>query len=209
MTTTTAALALALGLLGDPAAKPAPDFPLDAAGTSRDFDKPPPGSAADQALWKTAYDVDNDLVIAQFTSTRLQATAKTNAYLERLRDPAARGALSGDEARALANRLEGAWTANMSVTASIWPVSKVRVCRYELQIFEGVMLAGQSPRTEAQLDDARRALQACVAKAGTVQAALDKANADLEAAIAAADRAIGPAYAQNPSATAAPAPARN
>jgi DNA-binding MarR family transcriptional regulator len=207
MLTTTLALALCVGLLAPPAA--APNFPLDATGTSRDFDKPPPGSAADQALWQKAHDLNNDLVVEQYTGSRLADRCRQQQYIERLRDPAGRGKLSSDAAEALAKRLSDAWMTSLTLMNSGWPVSKTRVCRYELMNFDAVMLTDASPAKEAQLADSRRAVQDCVQKASAVHEQARKANAAFQAAADEADRAIGPLPPAKAAASAGAAPARN
>jgi hypothetical protein len=194
MLTTTLALALSLGLLADPGSTPPPKpaFPVDAAGTSRDFDKPPPASPADTALWQKCHDLNNDLVVAQYTATHLQARAKDGRYIERLRDPAGRGKLSAEAAEALAKKVHDTWLTSANVMMSGWPVSKTRVCRYEQLNFEGVLLSDPSPQRENQLEDVRRDVKACVGKAETVAELARKSSAELEAAIEEAHRAIGP-----------------
>ncbi len=208
MLTPTLALALSLGLAAPPAAA-APGIALDSAGTSRDFTQPPPGTPADQAIWKTCYDLDNDLVVEQATSLRLQAGAKAARLLERLRDPAQRGGLSAEAAEAIATRLAEKWEANASVMGSQWPVGRIRVCRYERLNFEGVMLSGATPAKERQLASARADVQDCVAKGTAVLTALRRTNQELEPAIAEADRALRAAAAPSPAAEAAPAPSKN
>ncbi len=195
-------LALAVGLAAGPAA-PAPPVALDTAGTSRDFDKPPPGSAADQALWQSAHDMNNDLLVEQNTASTTMFQAK--AIVELLRDPARRGALTPERAEELAKPVVAKWTAEAEIVGAIWPVSKLRVCRNELMNFEGVLFGADSPAKEVQLADTRRDLSACMGKATTVFSRLRNANEELAAANAEALRALGSPPAEKATA-AAPSP---
>lgn len=182
------------------AADPAPPSPLHADGTAgapeRDYDAPPPGSAADQALWQRAYDVDNQLPAARAASTRLQTRAKGYGVETRLRALAEAG--SPDAAPLLA-RLLDRWRANVQVLTAAWPVDPTRVCRYDLLTLEGVMFAG-SGSGAGQLDAARDALRGCLARADVVLARMTRANAELESAIDEAEKALaaGPPRAPEP-----------
>jgi hypothetical protein len=186
---TTVAVALTIGLLADPAPAPAAGSPPP-DGTIGDIGTPPPGTPADQALWRSSRDMNNDLVIVQHTTSRLQLQAR--GALERLLDPAGRGKLSKDGADKLAASLTERLTASGRVMVSRWPVSKQRVCGYELMNLEGVMHGTASPAKERQLEDARRELNGCMEKAASVFAAVRKANDELIAATAEAERALGP-----------------
>lgn len=204
MLTTISTLALALGLLASPGAAPAPGYPLNTSGTSRDFDRPPPGTPADQSLWQAAYDADNALIVEQHAAAKLAVQAKTNS--ERLRNPASRGTLAEARAEELEKPLAAKWAANVELMGSVWPVSKERGCRYELLNVEGVMLGTGSPRKERQLEDARRDLNACLEKATAILRALRRANEELRAANAEAERALGPPPAPPKATAASPAP---
>ncbi len=192
MLSTTFALALSFGLAASAAAPAAPAPQDNPSFKGRDYDKPPPGTAADQALWKQCTELNKDLLIDQYRSGTLQARAKGFELLERLRDPARRGSLSEGAAEALAKRLQEKWLANFEVMKSQWPVSKMRVCQYQLLNFEGVMFSDPSPNRQRQLDDARRDVQDCVEKGQRVHASMAKTNDELEAAVDAAERALPP-----------------
>ncbi len=196
MLTTPLAFALSIGLLASPAARaePAPS-PPDPSWKGRDYDKPPPGTAADQALWNECSELNRELLIDQYRSAGLEARAKGKELLERLRDPARRGALAADAAEALAGRLQQSWMASFELMRSQWPVSKMRVCQYQLLNFEGVMFSDPSPAKDVQLDDARRDVQDCVRKGQRVHAAMAKANDELEASIDEAERVLPPVVA--------------
>jgi hypothetical protein len=196
---TTVAVALTIGLLADSSPARAPESPPP-DGTSRGFETPPPGTPADQALWRSSHDMNNDLVIVQHTTSRLQLQAR--GALERLLDPAGRGKLSKEGADKLAASLTERLTASGRLMVSTWPVSKQRVCGYELMNLEGVMHGTDSPAKERQLEDARRDLNGCMEKATSVFAAVRRANDELVAATAEAERALGPPAAKSPAAPA-------
>jgi hypothetical protein len=180
-------LVLSLALPGEgpaPAATAAP--PL--ADAPRDWDKPPPGAKADQALWQSAHDVNNELVIEQHVAARLTQGAKGSGYLERLPELGKSGALPQARADELAARLLKKWTANLDLVQRQWPVSKVRVCGYELLNLEGLM--GARPGGEAQLADSRRDLVDCVGRANLVLGPLKKSNEELGAALAEIEREL-------------------
>jgi hypothetical protein len=180
-------LALSLALAGEgppptgsPAAPTGTDAP-PAATAPRDPDKPPPGEKADQALWRAAYDVNKDLVVEQFEGARLMQVAKGNGYMERLPELGKTGALPKARADELAQRLLDTWTASFQILQRQWPVSKVRVCGYELLNFESIMSGGRG--MAVPLADARKTLEDCLDRANLVLRPLRKSNAELKAVL--------------------------
>lgn len=205
MATNALAVALSLTLAAAKGATPEAAAPAALAapgGTVRGAGDPPPGTQADQDLWRAARDASNELVAEQHLAARLQHEAKAGQWVERLADPARRGALPVDRAEALSKRVQERWLANVAFMQAVWPVSKTRGCQYDLLNFEGVMFAGPSPspKREAQLDETRRAVQDCLARAKGVLAEARKSTGDFREALAEAERALGPA-------ATAPAPA--
>jgi len=186
------ALALALAgegpapAAGSPPPAPAPGPP--SATAPRDPDRPPPGAKADQALWKSAYDVNSRLVAEQHVAARLTQGAKGSGYLERLPELGKAGALPQARADALAARLQQTWMANLEIIQRRWPVSKVRVCGYELLNFETIMGEGASSAT--QLGDSRKALEECIGRANLVLGPLKRSNEELGAALAEIEREL-------------------
>ncbi len=189
---------VALASAGTAAAAPSAAA-VPAPSPARDYDKPPPGSKADQALWQAAYDLDNDILLERAAASRLQHEAKTHEVLERLEAQSAKGALPADRANELRKRVSEEWARSMDLLVSQWPVDPTRGCRYDLLNFEGVMFSNEGPQKAGQLDDTRKALSACVARGTPAVRALRRANEDLRGAIAAAEVAIAAA-----AATAAP-----
>jgi len=180
-------LALSLALAGEgpaPAVSPAAPTGTDtppAATAPRGPDKPPPGEKADQALWQAAYDLNNDLVVEQYEAARLTQGAKGSGYWERLPELGKTGALPKARADELAQRLFETWTANFEILQTQWPVSKVRVCGYELLNFESIMGGGRG--MAVKLADARKTLEDCLARANLVLRPLRKSNAALKAVL--------------------------
>jgi len=180
-------LALSLALAGEgpaPAASPAAPAGTEAppaATAPRDPDKPPPGAEADQALWQATYEINNDLVVEQHVAARLTQGAKGSGYLDRLPELGKTGALPKARADELAQRLLQTWTANLEIVQRQWPVSKVRVCGYELLNFESIMGGGRA--MAVPLADARKTLEECLDRARLVLRPLRKSNAELKAVL--------------------------
>ncbi len=205
------ALAMLLGAGGPaPPAATAAEPRGPATAEARDYDKPPPGSPADRALWQAAHDLSNDILVARATATRLQHQAKTRGYLEALEDPGKRVALPAELADDLTRRLSEEWAESMELLTAQWPVDPIRGCRYDLLNFEGVMFSDESPRKASQLDDTRKALSVCVARGTGPLRALQRSNEELRATLVAVERALASARASaapgaGPAAPAAPA----
>jgi hypothetical protein len=166
--------------------------PAIPAQGGRDFDSPPPGSSEDQALWKTAHDLNNDVPLDRHKASRLQLRAKTERYDERLEALARQGSQGAEQAGSLRPKLEGAWTASSNLLLSQWPVDPTRVCRYPLLTFEGVMYSNASPRKAPQLDQTRQELRDCVSKAQSITRALVRSNGEFEQVLAVLDRELPP-----------------
>ncbi len=202
MTTTKATIALALALAGGgsaaatgappPAASPAPS-PAPATAP-RDPDRPPPGSKADQALWKRAYDLNAQLLVVQHEAARLTQGVKGAGYEEKLAEAGRTGAMPQARSDALSARLRERWAADIEAVQGHWPVSKVRGCGYELLGFESAMAEGAA--SKAQQADTRKALEECVQRGESVLRVVEKANAELEAAIAEVGKALAPSAAR-------------
>jgi hypothetical protein len=199
---TVLALTLTLGLLASPAQTGAALEPAPPSSGPRD---PPPGTPADRKLWTAARDVSNALVAEQNVASDLTFQAKRGQYLERLRDPARRGAVPAEEAEALARRLEAKWLSSVILMQSQWPVSKTRGCQYEMINLGAVMYAGAPEKHEARLREVRAATQDCVARAEKVRAEARGTSQELRETIAEAHRAVGPPAAPAPAAGAASA----
>jgi hypothetical protein len=201
-------LALSLALASEgPAPAVGPAAPTGARvppapSAPRDPDTPPPGPKADQALWKVAYDLNNDLVVEQHVAARLTQGARGSGYLERLPELAKTGVLPKARADELAARLLQAWTANLEIVQRPWPVSKVRACGYELLNFESIMVDGRG--MAGPLADARKTLEECLDRARLALHPLKRSNEELQAVLTEIERVLASGSA-NPE---APAPAK-
>jgi hypothetical protein len=175
------------------------------ATAPRDFDSPPPGtSPADQALWRRARFVNNQILIERGIATRLQARARGNAYVEQLTSLGNEGALPAKTAEDLSWRIYARWGEIAKLLSRQWPVDPTRSCRAPLLVFEGVLLREESPGKKAQLDDVRRILQGCVDRGSVPLEALAKLNVQFEAVLAEAERSISEARKGTPPAASAP-----
>jgi hypothetical protein len=200
-------LALSLALAGEgpvPAAPPAAD-PSPAADAPRDWDKPPPGTKADQELWLAARQVNVELVVEQHEAARLANAARGSGYLERLPELARQGALPKVRADELAQRLHQGWSASFELMQRQWPVSKIRVCGYELLNFETVMIA--PPGSDPLQASSRKDLEECVGRARVVLGHLKKSNEELQAALDAIGRELAALPPSRPAPAAGPAAA--
>lgn len=158
----------------------------------------PPGSPADRALWRRAYDLDNEIPIERSVASRLQLHARTRSLLPRLSELGARGALEPKRAAELAGRLREEWDETVELLVVRWPVDPTRVCGYDLLTFESVMRSDVGAQRDAQLAESRAALERCLTTAQLPLRAMRRANAGLRETIEEVERAIS---------AAAPAPA--
>lgn len=188
-----------------PAAAAAPEPPPPAEPPPAQAEDPqptPPGSKEDQALWKSAGDVSNEVVAARWRANGLQWRIKTEDLVNRLN--AAARAEPGAEARLLAlrERMVNAQADNLEVYRARWPVDTTRVCQYPQLDLASAMHASDP----VLLGEARVAASRCV---GLARGAVDRLEATtraLAAAIADVEAAIPPLPAQKAAAPAPPPP---
>lgn len=174
------------GTGGEPAQEPA--LQDDA------FAKPPPGSAADQALWRAARHVDNAIPLSRGEAARLQWRVQQGQFNERLAqlekqgppEKAARARKAGEEVIAARDR-------NREIMIRRWPVDPTRVCSYPLLDFSSALLAGSSrPADKALQDETRKRLQECVDKAEVILRSIGGSNKELAAALATLEAELPP-----------------
>ena len=203
-----AAPALPLGAepqAAPPAPVPAPVQDRPAIPESSDQQAPdpmptPPGTPADQALWRRAVDDSNGLAIAKVAAAKAQWRARNGKYDVRTAERAK--ALSGTEAERflkIGKRVTAAWNQSYDMSASRWPVDATRGCQYPAQLLESAMLVAPGPERSALLAAARGDVNRCVEAAGLILKRMDRATQELEKAIAEADAALAPAVAPTPS----------
>jgi hypothetical protein len=185
------------------AAAPAPPAGVPLQGTVRDFDVPPPGTPADQALWKEGYEVNNEILLALAAANEAQWTAHAAAYDRRLGELAGKGGPGSSAAGEARQRLLDRWRATNDVVTRQWPVDPTRACRYEQLYLDSAMMSG-APAVPVDLPEARRNLRQCLDKARLVLTALAAATRGLQESLAEADQLLGAAGAGTPPGAAAP-----
>ncbi len=199
MIRSTTALLVALAALAPPSGAvasggeppPKASAPAVEDGSAGEY-PPPPGSAADVALWRSARAATEAIVVERARAGTLQARVRSNRYLERLEEAAARaGPGGGDAFTRLRQRLLGAWQWDYQVVARPWPVDPTRGCGYQALTFESALRA-PAGADQGILAAARGQLRECVDKAQGAVRPLAEANRALEAAWLEADRALGP-----------------
>jgi hypothetical protein len=153
----------------------------------------PPGSPADQALWKSAIDASNDIVIERTRAGRVQVRLKNGRYPERLSALEKRDPGSAERARDLRRRLEAAWGENYGLQTGRWPVDPTRGCGYYALTFATALPSPGTPSGEAALAQARTDVRACVDMATPALRAMRESTDRLEAIAAEIDRVLAAA----------------
>jgi hypothetical protein len=110
------------------------------------FAKPPPGSAADQALWKAARQVDNAIPMARGDAAKLQWRVRQGQFNERLDRLEKEGPPEkARRARQAGEKVIAARDRNYEILSRRWPVDPTRVCSYALLDFSGALGSGTRP----------------------------------------------------------------
>jgi hypothetical protein len=157
------------------------------------FAKPPPGSAADQALWKAAREVDNAIPMARAEAAKLQWRVKQGQFNERLERLEKDGPPEkARKARQAGEKVIAARDRNFEILSRRWPVDPTRVCSYALLDFSGALSAGARPADRALQDETRKRLQDCVDKARLILKSVEGSNKELGAALAALEADLPP-----------------
>ena len=190
MTRLLVATSLALLVAGTEAPPPAASIPATADPATISV---PPGSAEDRALWRRAYDLNNEIPIERSISTRLQAEAASGRLLERLaqaRKAPGTGHDHHEQIEHAERRLYNTLKGNAELTLSQWPVDPTRVCGYPLLNFESVMRSNDGAQKPPQLAQTRAALLECVGKGEVPLAALRASNDGVRGAISTAEQVL-------------------
>jgi hypothetical protein len=189
----------------------APAEPVDHALEGQDPAHPPPGSAADQALWRSGHEVTQRVQLERARATRLQAVLLNLRYTERTQALAGRDGEAGEKGKALRQQLSDAHSQQFAALTARWPVDTYRVCGYPTMEFGSMMSYGKSD--PADLAKHRAMLTGCVEQAQASINAMKQGNDRLEAAMRAADAALIPAGLPPPTGAVAqppqPAPAKD
>ena len=177
------------------------------------FGRPPPGTAADQALWRAGREVDNAIPMSRGEAAKLQWRVKQGQFNERLEllekqgppEKAMRARKAGEQVIAARDR-------NYEIMSRRWPVDPTRVCSYPLLDFSSALLAGGNTPADLSLqDETRKRLKECVDKARVILGSIEGSNKELAGALAALESelppglpAAGPAAAPMPATPAGP-----
>lgn len=151
---------------------------------------PPPGSAADLALWREGRAVTDAIVVERARAGKLQVGVDATQLLGRLEAAAAKA--EPDDVKALLKvrqRLLEAWQFDYDVMSRQWPVDPTRGCGYPVLVFDSALRAPPGADLEV-LATARGELRGCVDKARRAVKAAADANDALAAARAEAERAL-------------------
>lgn len=148
--------------------KPPPDEPAAAVQPADALSQTPPGSPADQALWRKGNQVSDRIVGERKVANTILWRHRAANYAERLEALAKKDTPEGRRAK----ELLPVYTKAVALTASTlqrnWPVDPIRGCRYPNLHLETAMNLPDSPRNRAQLELVRINAQECVEKAETV-----------------------------------------
>ena len=162
-----------------------------------DFSRPPPGSPADQALWKEASDVDNAIPMQRGESAKLQWRVKQGQYNERIdrlekQGPPEKAA----QAKKAGVKVIEARDCNYEIITRKWPIDPTRVCSYALLDFTSALNASHpqgTPTDKALPGDARTRLRECVDRAQLILRSIEGSNKELAAALASLEALLPPA----------------
>ena len=187
------ALAALLALAGpavaeDPA--PPPDLPEEPSPVVSDPLPVPPGSKADQELWKDAGEVGNQLIALRHLGHGLHWKIRNQQLEARLvamakADPAAASRLGMTR-----KELSEAQVASYADLVSRWPVDKTRVCQYAQLSMRSAMEASVIQDKRAELEQTRVATARCLDLARATLTRVKRSTDALAAAIASAEQAL-------------------
>lgn len=187
----------ALGVGPARAQEARPPAPVQEGATAGDdFSRPPPGSPADQALWKEASEVDNAIPMQRGESAKLQWRVKQGQYNERIDRVEKQGPpeLAAQAKRAGVKVIE-ARDRNYEIITRKWPIDPTRVCAYPLLDFTSALNAIDPqgpPMNKAVLGDARTRLRECVDRAQLIRRSIEGSNRELAAALASLEALLPP-----------------
>lgn len=148
----------------------------------------PPGSAADQALWREARDVNRAVPAARHEANRLQLQVRNEELSRRLGDAAKADPAAAARLEGLRKRLADAQVAALEVYSSRWPVDVTRVCQVPFVDLTSAMNAADP----ALVAEARDRTARCVELARAAAGRQERANAALAEIVAEAGKALPP-----------------
>jgi hypothetical protein len=148
----------------------------------------PPGSPADQALWREARDVNRAVPTARHEANRLQLRVRTEELSRRLGDAAKADPSAAPRLEVLRKRLADAQVAALDVYTSRWPVDVTRVCQVPFVDLTSAMNAADP----ALIAEARDRTARCVELGRTAALRQERANAALAEVVAESEKALPP-----------------
>lgn len=160
---------------------------VDDALEGQDLDHPPPGSASDQALWRSGHEITLAVHVERARSTRLQTVLQAVRYVERAQALGRRAGEAGAKARALEDGLHDAHSGLVSLLTARWPIDTYRVCAYPAMELGSMLSYGASD--PSLLARHRAMLVGCVEQAQAAVSAMKNGNDLLEQAMWAVDAA--------------------
>ena len=154
--------------------------------------KEPPGSKEDQALWRDAGNLSNQLTSLRWSANGMHWRIRTEEIPGRLdaaakADPAAAVRLAD-----LRKKLMEAQTESYADLTGKWPVDPTRGCQYPRSMLGAAMEASATRDNRAQLGQARDAAARCVDLARKTLARVKRSTDALGRAIDAAEDALPP-----------------
>ena len=187
------ALAVLLALAGpavaeDPA--PPPDLPEEPSPVVSDPLPVPPGSKADQQLWKDAGEVGNQLIALRHLGHGLHWKIRNQQLEARLEARAMADPATAPGLGAIRKDLIDARAASYADLVTRWPVDKTRVCQYAQLSMRSSMEASVTQDKRAELEQTRSATARCLDLARATLARVKRSTDALAAAIASAEQAL-------------------
>lgn len=195
--TLTSAVSLALLLAAAPApTPPALENPPPVA-EEPEFQEPPPGAGADQALWRQLRDESGLATISLARIAQCAFRIRYEQPYQALDAIAQQDVLRAADARALRARLEAAAVA-ADQAAPKGPKPNIRACRYALLFLGQAMSEPAGSKLGAKLPEKRDEARSCVDDMRGLHAAARPAADRLEAALREVDVFLGRALRVDP-----------
>jgi len=135
-------------------------------GFASDYDDPPKGSAEELKLWKDGIAATRRITSVRAESLNERVRIKGSRQLEGL--AALRAKAGHEEAERLAlllRRFEKAFAENADIYKSQWPIDVFRGCGYYHLYYDSALRLAPGPSRQAEAENAKEPLKACVATA--------------------------------------------
>lgn len=152
----------------------------------------PPGTPADQAIWKATRDVSSTVTQTRYLANKMQWQVKTNDLFGRLDKAAEASPAEAARLKDIRARLAKARDANLAIYSGRWPVDTTRVCQYTLVELSSAMYEADGRGNTPSLNEARDRAVSCTRAAQGAADALRATNETFAAAIAEAEKAVPP-----------------